>query len=117
MRLTEEKLRTTWAFWIEYNVDPRHRGPLRGLLSVFVPFNCYGEPIETRLVAGAQSSIWATWAPGAEKYFPDYIVRERYAPSKHPGVFIDIRTLDMMLGGCCPEELNAEQLGGEESQD
>lgn len=108
MRWTELKLSTAWAFWIEYDVDPRHRGPLGGLVSVFVPFNCYAEPIPIKWVAGAQSTWIAKEAPGAEIYFPDYIVRMRYRPAKNPGILIDIRTLDMMKGGCCPETLLEE---------
>lgn len=108
MRWTELRLRTAWAFWIEYDVNPRHRTPLGELIRVRVPFNCYAEPIPIRLVAGAQSVWLAKEAPGAEIYHPDYTVIYWPGAAEYPGIMIDIRTLDMMKGGCCPETLLEE---------
>ncbi len=114
---TEEKLRTSWAFWIEFDVNPKHRGWLGELLMVIIPFNCYGEPIPIKLVPGEYSNWIAKEAPGAEQYYPDYIVRQQQGPSKCPGMIQDIRSLDSMLHGCCPEILTGFELGGLEGRD
>ena len=106
------------AFYIEYDVDPKHRDPFyKETLRLRVPFNCYGDPIEADSAKGRFSNWLADETPGAEKYYPDFVCFILYGPAKSPGTIHDIRTLDMLLAGCCPIELTGSQLGGLESED
>ncbi len=105
------------AFFIEVNIDPKLiQAWGGGPICLRIPYNCYGEPIP---VKGSErySRTAALQTPGYEWAYPDFVCTTMNYKTKFNGMLQDIRTVSMMMEGCCPETLNAELLGGEEGQD
>lgn len=91
-----------WAFIMEFNVDETIRGVIGETFFVRVPFNCAGEPIPAWGPSGRYSTWMASHAQGAGAYFPDYECIAVGGKTGLHGVMQDVRTLFLLLQGCCP---------------
>lgn len=90
------------AYIVEYNVDENIRGTDGGTFYVRVPINCYGEGLPAWGPSGRHSSWMAQYAGGAAPYFPNYEVNTIGGKTKFEGMWQDVRSLELLLAGCCP---------------
>jgi len=102
----------SYAFHIEYDCDPSKYSPESWyrFLSLRVYFNCYGDPIPAD--GWATGSSWtAQITPGAEWAYPKWGCAVIFRKAENPGMFIDMRSIDQMLAGCCPKRLGNDMTG------
>ena len=90
---------------------PEYKTPL----TVIVFWDCVGDPMLISEVHQS-SSVFADWC-GVGWAYPDYWCRGMNDHRGTDGMFEDVRSLWMIIMGCCPIELSNEILGADGGPD
>jgi len=87
----------------------------KSLLTTLVFWDCFGDPLLIR-ETGHTSSSFAGWC-GVGWAYPDYYCTSMNGHRYGDGMIMDVRSLEMIIAGCCPMELNADMMGTEGTPD